>query len=93
MKFLKIVKTYLISKIQETFLKEIIVAAAGNAGISPEWKKMPKNGVISEGSIFFNNISKNSLKFYFSIEFLAKIFKFFSKFLSNLCISPNPAKR
>ena len=74
-------------------VQHIGVARGGTQGTSPpppEIEKMlQKTGVISEGSIFSNNFSKNHLKFNYSIESLSKIF---SKFPNNLCFSSKRAK-
>ena len=53
----------------------------GNDGNSPTENKklLKKNDIISEGSIFSNIFSKNSLQVNFYIEFSSKI----SKFLKN----------
>ena len=55
-------------------------------------KIVVENGVISEGSIFSNNFSKNNLKFYFLIEFLSKIFKISQNFPTICVFRPNARK-
>ena len=71
--------------------------ARGEGGKSspppPETEKIVvENGVISEGSIFSNKFSKNSLKFHFSIEFSSKISKF-SQIFPIICVfRPNAQK-
>ena len=65
----------------------------GKGGNSPpKPKKLQKNGVISESSIFSNKFSIKNKKFKFSKEFLSKNFKIFSKFPNNLRLSSKRAK-
>ena len=62
--------------------------AGGREVEPPKPKKLKKNDIISEGSIFSKKFSKNNKKFHFSIEFFIKNFQNFP----TMCFSSKRAK-
>ena len=92
MRFLKIVNTFVFDFLNSgNFPKINHSRCQGEGRDLPGMENIVEKWCFSEGSICCSNISKNSLQFDFSIESLAKIFKYLTKFLGNLCISTNPA--
>ena len=78
MRFLKIVNTFVFDFLNSgNFPKINHSRCQGEGRDLPGMENIVEKWCFSEGSICCSNISKNSLKFDFSIEFLAKIFIFF----------------
>ena len=83
--------TVILSQIR--LLRKVKIGATrGNIGIHEMGKIVGENGIIYKSSIFSKNISKNSLKFNFSIELFVKNFQNFLKMPNDLDISSRPSK-